>query len=230
MFFLPTGIGNFFENLILLKVGHITNPLALGTIQRPNFQSMNKLKYLWIHSNNKEMHIEVDAFWYLYNLTSVFIHANSGSQILHDNTFRENKLLRDVSITNAHIEALPSSLFRRNLLLYSFDFQNCSIKTIDERLFETNTQLNWVDLSYNKIEHLPRNLFSNTAELFAVILSGNNLKTIDVDFTQLHRLVDVRLKENTCIGAEYWGRTSFSIISLENITEFQNLIKQNCSV
>lgn len=235
---LPTGVGTFFKNAVILALGNFTDASALKLkfIRRSSFVNFKKLEKLWLKSNDLEM-IDSDAFQDLPNLTEFVLHSNA-SLVLHENIFEKNRRLDIVAIRDTFLEHLPGNIFKNKLFLTQVDIKNCSIRTIDENLFETNTRLGLVSLKSNKLEYLPKNLFENNLHLLFVDFSGNALKTIETDFYMLTKINYIFFESNACTNANYYESNYYEEYVrssnesrgnlIFNMTEFEKRIKANC--
>lgn len=228
MHFIPNGIGEFFENLIALVVGDgDENLVTFKNIKRSNFKKLSNLVLLSIFSKEIE-EVDDDAFWDLPLLRNFLLSAD-GNVTLHENTFQQNEELKEVVFLRTQLGVVPTNLFQNNLLLEAIFLQFCLITSIDENLFAANPSLAAVSLNSNQIEHLPEGLFKNNLFLEIIDFGENVLKTIDIDFTELHFLDWVDLEDNVCIDAYYLSDGHRYDNSFIDLTELQSVIRANCS-
>lgn len=190
MFFLPNGVGNFFNNLKYLTVGGVRKS-SLGTkrIRRSNLENLHNLEDLRLFDTDI-VDVDEDALSDLPNL-QVFRLENNKLEMLHATTFGTNNKLRIVYITAGALRSLPNNLFQNNSLLEIVVLNDNLLETIDERMFVTNTQLQSISVEKNRLEFLGKNLFQNNSILEEINFSNNAIKTID------EHIFDEKLKLNT---------------------------------
>ncbi len=229
MYYMPKGIEKFFPNLITLVAGDsYDSPVSIRNIKRSSFSKLNKLVLLSIFSDVITV-VDNDAFWYLPILKD-FLLSGNGTITLHENAFQKNVHLREVVFLSTQFKnGIPKNLFRSNTLLQAVYFQDCALKTIEEDLFAANRNLHMVSFISNKIEYLPKNLFKNNLLLEVIDFSDNKLQTIDVDFTKFNVIDSIDLEDNPCIDAYYETDAHKFDNSFTNLTEFQSVIRSNCS-
>lgn len=221
MFYIPNGIGNFFNNLKTLVIGNTTSS-SIGTkaIQRINFKHLENLSEIIGYVNDMKK-LDKDALWDLQNLQFYEV-TGKNVKLLNVRTFERNRNLIVVAIISTSLTQIPANLFRYNFLLDSVYLEYNAIESISDRLFWTNGKLRKVSLRSNKLESLPASLFINNPLLAEVDFGENKLKVIEIDFTKLKNIKHISLEFNTCIDAKYDD-------TYKNLTTFQQLIKLNCS-
>lgn len=111
-----------------------------------------------------------------------------------------------------------------------FNVHNNKLKALEENTFKKNAKLRKVLLNYNQLEFLPRNLFKHNLVLEKVKFYGNSIKIIHTDFSVLKNIWEISFYQNVCINALYDTNDPNEYLNrYRNLTDFQNLIRANCS-
>lgn len=228
MKYLPKRIEKFFPNLVTLIAGDgYDTPIKFGFVKRASLRGLNKLTILSIYSSAIKK-FENDTLWDLPNLRD-FLLSGNGTLTLEDSTFKKNTRLTEVVFYYVSLNVLPQKLFEKNNALEAVYFEDCSITSIKSGLFDSNPNLGVASFYSNHIESLPANLFKNNKKLQIVNFADNFLHEIDVDFTKLIVIDSIDLSDNICVDA-YFESDSFHFDeTYTNLTEFQSLIRKNCS-
>lgn len=162
------------------------------------------------------------------NLKQFRIEQALGLKLLQRSNFKHMEGLFILSFTDQDIQTVGDDTLWDLLKLEEFSFVRSKLKVLHEKTFEKNIKLKYVDLRSNQLQFLPKDLFKANSLLERAIFDSNHLTIIETDFTELKYILRIHLNNNVCINAEFFG-TSVVIAGNKKLTDFQNLIRANCS-
>lgn len=212
---LPKGL---FENNWLLEKIVIDDNL-IKTIDETAFESILELQTISVAKNELEI-LPKNLLKNNAQLVDASFHRNN-LRGLDEDLFSTNRKLKNIYFAHNQIEALPKNIFRNNMLLRVVSFGTNAIEVLDEQLFEMNYNLRTLDLASNRLKYLPKNLFKNNLLLELVLFNDNSLQFIEIDFTNLQNVLHIQFYNNRCINSSY--------SNLQNLTQFQAMISDNCA-
>lgn len=172
---LPTNLSLVFSDLLGYKVVNC----SVTKVHREHFQSLSKLRFLYLHENHIDS-IDEDAFVDLVSLESLILGSNRIS-FLASNTFASQKSLKKLSLDDNQIQSLHLTTFHSLLNLEQLSLQFNEFSTLDVKYFENLLELAYVNLAYNNYDTIPENLFKNNLKLLKIYLDLNKISYINAN-------------------------------------------------
>lgn len=110
---------------------------------------------------------------------------------------------RFLLISDNEIEVIPPDTFADLVELELIDICRNRIKILDPNWISTMSKLRVFKARSNKFQFVPANMFKGNPQLEEILFDSNQLQRIDVDFSELKGLRNLRILDNTCIDKAY---------------------------
>jgi hypothetical protein len=142
-----------------------------------NVKGMGQLTSLYVYKNIIET-IDIEAFWSLRNLRSLFMGHNKLTYI-HPDTFKHNTKLEELDLHGNNISLLDKGPFHHLINLRALNLADCNLSNISKETFQKTVKLIRLDISNNKLTYIEDHAFDYLNSLNILNLSRNLLMSVD---------------------------------------------------
>lgn len=208
------------ENCILSEEG-----VSIRSVIGNHFRDKSKDDVLLVMAphggQNSIVHLFFGIGKIFTNLKTLMISHSELRFIKRRNFIELENLQRLILIAN-YIEFIPEDAFNDLENLLELDLDLNRIKELQPNLLSKLVNLRNFNADENFFENLPENFFAKNPINFIGIRKGN-LRSIEVDFTQLLNVSCIILQGHPCVNE------TFNLINPHmSIEKFQKILNKNC--